>query len=98
MKTYRIEFRGLATSLAKWRELLIRVLGVPCTELVHTSVPHPHSNPSSARFIATMTEQERNAAGNTLWYLESGTGTNAVGAPFKWNDCVGYRVISETTN
>ncbi len=75
-----IRFSGLPHSLECWRYI---VTGIGCD-------PGPIV---ACHFDVNLTPTDIETLQQRFWYAESGTGINSAGQPYKWNDCIRFKVV-----
>jgi hypothetical protein len=83
-----IRFYGLQASLEAWRKVVAARV-----QKEGSAVQFKGNKATGTHYFdVPLTQAERKTLMQD-WYDQSGTGSNAQGVPYRWNDCVGYEEV-----
>jgi hypothetical protein len=91
MSLRTVRFYGTESSVKLWRALVLAVVGREGTPVV--ARPTRYANLTDYTFDVLLSDKDIRVLMDECWYAESGTGVNACGDPYRWNDCVGFEEV-----
>jgi hypothetical protein len=89
MAVRTVRFYGMERSVRLWRALVQTVVGQEGTPVVE----RPDRFVTRHTFDVALSDEDIGRLMDECWYGESGTGVNAVGDPYRWNDCIGFEEV-----